>query len=143
MTLTPERRKLTSAYHAACAKAGLDEADRRDMLETQTGKRSSKDCSDAQLRRVLAHLNGSSTDKPFKPSKRADVRKIHAQWGELKRQGKLTSPTKAALRAFCANMAKTGAATTDPEFLTSAQARMVVEALKKWIERKSSDEQAG
>ena len=133
-----DRKKLIAAFHAASAKAGLDEEARRDLLEVETGKRSSKDCSDAQLRKVLARLNGASTSAPFKPSKRADVRKIHAQWGELKRLNTLTNPTKAGLRAFCGRMAGVaGAAATDPEFLAADQARKVNEALKAMILRQA------
>lgn len=130
------RAKLISAIHAAKSKAGLDDDAYRAMLSVHGGgKASSKDCTEAELRAVLSHLNGASGARPFKPSKRPEVRKIHAQWGELKRLGALDSPTKPALRAFCARMANTGDATTDPEFLTPEHARVVIEALKAMIKR--------
>ena len=130
-------RALIGAIHAAKAAAGLDDDAYRDMLAVQTGgKRSAKDCTDSQLRQVLAHLNAASGQPSFKPSDDPQVRKIYALWGNLKRRGVLDNPTKTGLRAFCARMANLRQdATTDPEFLDSVQCRVVIEALKAWIDR--------
>lgn len=140
MALSPERSKLNKAYRAAITAAGLDDDVRRDMLETMTGHRSSKDCTDAQLRLVLDRLNNSTSKKPFKKSRRGDVRLIHALWGQLGRDGKLNARSakerKNALRTFCARMSGLkGIAETDPEFLDAHQASLVIEALKAWNDR--------
>lgn len=135
MSIASERRRLISAVHAAASAHGIDDTVYREMMRTMFGKTSSTACTEAELRRLLVRLNGGGTGRSFRVSKRPEIRKIFAQWGELKRKGVLDNPTPAGLRAFCARMAQTGAATTDPEFLTAAQARVVIEALKAWIER--------
>jgi phage gp16-like protein len=137
MTASDPRRALYAAVHAAAAKAGLDDAAYRDMLEAQTGRRSAKDCGAAQLRAVLDHLNGEV--RTFRPSPRAEVRMIHALWADLKRRGALKTASKAALRTFCARqVGLKGQAATDPEFLNTRQCRAVIEALKAWIGRLSA-----
>lgn len=136
MTAVDEYAALNRALRAACKARGLDDDARRDLIESVTGHRSSKDCTGAQLRQVLVRLNGSVTSgRPFKPSSRADVRLIHALWGELKRREVLDNPTKAALRAFCANQTGAAGAVKDPEHLTPAETRQVIEALKAWVDR--------
>lgn len=128
------RKVLIAKIHIARSQLGLDEETYRDLVERVTGKTSTKNATTAALISLVDELKvkGFHDTPSFRPSKRADVRKIFAQWGELKRRGVLGTPTKSALRAFCAN--QTGAA-KDPEHLTQAEARKVIEALKAWIER--------
>jgi len=140
MTAPASRAALIKAIHAAKTHAGMDDDTYRDVLAAQAGgKRSSKDCTDAQLRQVLAHLNGANTGSGFRPSSRPEVRLIYALWGDLKQREVLDNPSKAGLRAFCARMANLGAdAATDPEFLKPNQCRVVIEGLKAWIAREQS-----
>lgn len=131
-----EHRRLSVAVHAAASAHGIDDTVYREMMRTMFGRVSSKDCTEAELRRLLVRLNGGGTGRSFRVSKRPEIRKIFAQWGELKRKGVLDNPTPAGLRAFCARMANLPAGVTkDPDHLTAAEARVVIEALKAWIER--------
>jgi phage gp16-like protein len=136
------RRALLAKAHIGKKALALDDATWTDLVHRITGFHSSKDASDAQLAALVNELTrlGFKPDsqiarKPgFKKSGRPQVRLVHALWGELGRRGALTSNTKEALRAFCGNQAKRDAP-IDPEFLDGAQLRMVIEALKAWVER--------
>jgi hypothetical protein len=137
MSAPTSRATLIKAIHAAKTRAGMDDNTYRDMLAIHaSGKHSSKDCTDAQLRQVLAHLNRAVSGSGFRPSSRPEVRLIYALWGDAKRRAILDNPSKAGLRAFCARMANLGKdAATDPEFLEPSQCQVVIEALKSWIKR--------
>ncbi|MDR3437161.1 regulatory protein GemA [Telmatospirillum sp.] len=136
----PHRKALSAKIHVAKKQLGLDEVTYRAMVERVTGKSSTKDAVTSKLIDLVKELEakGFRNTSTFHPSSKPDVRKIYALWGELKRLDALDNPTKAALRAFCARMAATGTATTDPEFLTPAQCRQVIEGLKAWVDRKTS-----
>ena len=133
----PDRKSLIAKIHIAKAQLGLDDETYRALVLRVTGKTSSKDATTAKLVDLVNEMKakGFQDSAGFRKSDKPDVRKIHALWGELKRLGALDSPTKSALRAFCARMAATGAASTDPEFLTVPQCRKVIEGLKAWIDR--------
>jgi phage gp16-like protein len=130
---TSPRNSLLGRIHALKRDLRLDDDTYRDIVERVTGKRSAKDATDRQLRDLAATLAGSAGG--FQPSDRAEVRKIWALWGELKRQGKLSSPTREALRSFCANETGAEGASKDPEHMTAEECRKVIEALKAWADR--------
>jgi phage gp16-like protein len=129
----PNRNQLLARVHVLKKELGLDDDIYRDIVERLVGSRSAKDATDRQLGDLVAEL--ASKQGGFKPSERAEVRLVWALWGELKKQGKLDSPTPAALRAFCANQTGAAGAAKDPEHLTSAECRKVSEALKAWADR--------
>jgi len=139
-TPDPHRKALIAKIHIAKAQLGLDEETYRAMIERITGYPSTKDAATTSLINVVNELIGKGfrDTSGFRPSSRSEVRKIHAQWGELKRRGALDSPTRKALRVFCANRTGAAGAEKDPEHLTVAECRKVIEALKAWIERKSA-----
>ncbi|MDR3437154.1 regulatory protein GemA [Telmatospirillum sp.] len=137
----PHRKALIAKVHIAKTQLGLDEATYRAMVERMTGSTSTKDAPYSKLVDLVDEMkaHGFKDDGGFRPSKRPDVRKIHALWGELRRAGALESPTKAALRAFCANQTGAAGAAKDPEHLTPAEARRVIEALKAWADRRKEN----
>lgn len=57
------------------------------------------------------------------------IRMIHALWGGLYRKGIVRDRSRKALRSFCSRYLPAGVS-TDPDFLTFAQASPVIEALK-------------
>ncbi|WP_420587243.1 phage protein GemA/Gp16 family protein [Ruegeria sp.] len=100
-----DRRALMRAAHAACRQLGLDDATRHDVQLAVTGKASMRDMAATDLANLLDHLNGKSGragaarhKHPLAP--RADLRLIHALWGELGRRGALRRPGRDGLNAF-------------------------------------------
>jgi phage gp16-like protein len=148
MSGDPARKALLAKVHIAKAQLGLDDPTWCDLVLRVAGVRSCRDATTPKLAKLadelvrlgfkdrVSHPNSPDSKRyKFRPSAKPQVRLVFALWGELGRMGALTSPTKDALRAFCARMAETGAASTDPEFLTGAQLSLVIEALKGWIGR--------
>lgn len=135
--VTTERRALLAKVHLGKKHLAMDEDAYRAMLARICKVDSAAKANDRDLVKVIEEMKAKGfRDGGFRASRRPDVRKIHALWGELRRLGALESPTKAALRAFCARQAGLkDQAATDPEFLTADQARAVIEALKAWIAR--------
>ncbi len=148
MAITPERKKLYGALHAAAKKAGLTEdADYRAMLVAQVGKDSAKDMTDGQIRKVLAHLNRGTKDTPADTRRRDDSptsRKIRALWLSLHHLGTVRNPSETALTAFVRPIAKVD----DLRWLSPRDAFRVIEALKsmgerdgvRWAEHKTPQE---
>lgn len=130
MAITPERKKLYGALHAAAKKVGLTEdADYRAMLVAQVGKDSAKDMTDGQIRKVLAYLNRGTKDAPASSRRRDDSptsRKIRALWLSLYQLGAVRNPSETAL----ANFAKSIAKVDDLRWLSARDAFRVIEALK-------------
>ncbi len=140
------RNKLLAAVHIAKKELAIGDDAWGDLVERVAGERSCGLLDDAGLVKVrdeMARIGarferktaGRNGPAPFVKAKKPYARKIYALWGELKKRAALENPSKQALRAFCAKMAETGDATTDPDFLTSAQGNKVIEALKAMIRR--------
>lgn len=125
--------------HIAKKQLSLDDDTYRAILERVTGRATSKGMSAKQHAAVLAEFQRLGWQvKPTgkgrkwrKKSNKAYVRKIYAQWGDLKRRGLWRDRRRAALIKFVKDM--TGL--DNPEFLTAAQAAPVIEALKAMQER--------
>lgn len=146
MSADRHRKALLAKVHIAKAQLGMDDPAWCDLVLRVTGASSCRDAATPRLINLANELerlgfkdrarpSGSGSAAGFRPSAKPQVRLVFALWSELGRMGALESPTKESLRAFCANMGKTGAALTDPEFLTGAQLSLVIEALKGWIKR--------
>lgn len=56
MAYSPQKKKLMTLVHIGKNKLGLDDATYRDMLWQVTGKRSSKDCTAAMLKKVVERM---------------------------------------------------------------------------------------
>lgn len=131
MTASPARNGLIKAIHAAQRAAGLDDDTYRDLVEAATGKRSSKDLTDPQLRLVLGRLNQG---RPAPRPTRADTphaRKARALWLSLHHLGLVDDPAETALRAWVKRQHQVD----DLRFVRAAEAAPVIEGLKAWAER--------
>jgi len=112
-----DRARLMRGIHGACRKLGLDNDARHDVQASVTGKASMRDMDGRDLIRLLAHLNrlqgrkrrtgrtergrgGQNRPAAYPLAPRADLRLIHALWGELGRKGVLERPGRAGLNAF-------------------------------------------
>ncbi|CUW41118.1 putative Mu-like prophage protein gp16 [Magnetospirillum sp. XM-1] len=132
MTATPARRALNAAVHAAAKANGLDDDAYRDMLEVQTGKRSAKDCTDAQLRQVLDHLNGvGRAPAPANAARSPHAKLARALWISLHNLGEVSDPRESALRQFVQRQH----GVTDLRFVRADQAAPVIEGLRAWATR--------
>jgi hypothetical protein len=140
MKLTPppapadKRRPLLAQLHIAKKALALTEESYRDLLRRITGRESGKDCTEGQLRAMLAEfkrLGWKNTGKPRgkRVSDNPQVRKIYAVWADLKPFVAGHGPE--GLRTFCRRQTGVDA----PEFLDPAGANKVVEGLKAWLAR--------
>ncbi len=124
--MTP-RNELLGSVHRAAKLAGLDQDTYRDKLEQITGKRSAKDCTDAELSLVL---NNFHVKRPR--AEHSHHTKIKALFIAAYNLGLFASGTDAALDAFVAR--QTGKLRLS--FVTPAEAGGCVEALKAMLARK-------
>ncbi len=103
------RRAMIAKINVARHQLAMVEDDYRQMLFDQTGRTSLKDCSDAQLERVIARLTALGF-KPL-PAKRSGAggrqaathpmaRKARALWISLHQLGAVRDPSERALEAF-------------------------------------------
>jgi hypothetical protein len=122
----PTRNELLGRVHAAAKVVGLDEDAYRDMLEGLTGKRSAKNCSDAELSLVLNtfHMKRPGASFPHHA-------KIKALFIAAYNLGALAAGTDAALDAFCRRQTGKERLT----FITPAESRAVIEPLKDMLRR--------
>lgn len=140
---TPEdrRRADLAKIHVAKKELGLSEDNYRALLQSLCGVKSAKDLDFMGRQKLLIKLQslgwkpapapGKPGRKPWKPEAGSQGSKILALWLELKRKGKLHTPTDEALFDFVKDM--TGV--ERPDWLTAAQANDVIEGLKAWLER--------
>lgn len=131
-----ERKRLLARLHMAKAERGLDDDAYRDLLERETGRRSAKDVTEAQIARVLDLLTGTGVAAagrgfgvvaagPYAP-------KIKALWLSGWHLGVVRNRTDAALLAFVKR--QTGLDHT--RFLREGRdAARAIEALKAWLAR--------
>ncbi|MDP2834612.1 MAG: regulatory protein GemA [Pseudomonadota bacterium] len=140
------RARLIALIHAGARALGMDEATRRDWIEKHTGKRSCKDCSEADLSRLGDDLraNGFQPGPATKaPGGNGPGRPTKAQWGliaKLAKQKGMTGLDDAGL----ATLAKKVCKVDSLRFLDQHGARALILALERWIAwGKAHPEKAG
>lgn len=136
MTISAERRKLIGAVHVAKKERGLDDETYRAMLKVHAGgKDSAKDCTDAELGKVLDHLNGKS--KPAGPRRATSpvATKARALWISLHALGMISDPSERALSAWVKRQYQVD----DLRFVRPADSFAVIEGLKQWAVRGGVD----
>lgn len=142
---TDRRRALYGKIEIACKDLGLDDDTFRDLMERQTGKRSRTKLSDSQLIDLVEHFKTLG----FKPVRKAPARagkrpladgvqakKIRALWISGYNLGVIKDPSEKALGAFAKRVTGGRESGTDAlQWLDSAGAFKVIEALKDWLAR--------
>lgn len=127
-------RALLAKVHIARKELAIQEESYRAILERITGCTSSKDCTEQQLKRLVAEFKRLGW-KPkvcrASPEARPYVRKIYALWREAGIVGAVSNASKETLRAFV--LRQTGKSA--PEFLGPADANKVNEGIKAMISR--------
>lgn len=148
-TGTTDARTATYRLIAvACRDLGIDDDARKAMLLQRYGTDSRAALTDAQLRDLVDHLKASgftpkgSSAAPAgarrSKSRHGYIRKIWALWGNLVRAGVIRSDDPdAALLGFINRHLKGRQIDLigQLEWLTEAEARPVIEALKDWCKR--------
>ena len=130
--ISPQRRALIAAVHAAAKDKGLDEDTRRDKIALVTGgKRSTTDCTDAQLRAVRDAINGSARPSGRRPADSPTAKKARALWLSLYALGLVERPSESALRAWVKRQYKVD----DLAWVKPSNGFAIVEGLKKWATR--------
>lgn len=130
---TQHRRSMIAKINIAKMKLQMAEDDYRQGLLDATGKLSLKDCSDAQLERVIGWLK-SKGFQPL-PGKAAAAhpmgRKARALWISLHHLGVVHNPSEQALEAF----AKRQLGCERLVWAKQSDAFRLIEALKAMAER--------
>ncbi|MBT0666365.1 DUF1018 domain-containing protein [Geobacter pelophilus] len=134
---TPVQIKI---IHTLKGALNLDEDTYRDVLATY-GVASSKDLTPRKTLQLIQDLETKaqaagvwkSKRKDFNPKNGADAMtmKIRALWAELHKAGKVEANTETALAAYVKRMTSRDSI----RWCTTAQKIVLIEALKKWLER--------
>ncbi|WP_071912780.1 regulatory protein GemA [Aeromonas sp. SCS5] len=146
--MQPDALRLLKIVQVGRRELGLDEEDYRALLESVTGARSAKGLSAAKLEAVItamkglgfkvkggAQVNGRRSPPSSAKVQAPEVRKVRAIWITMSNDGLLQDGSEDALGSFIRRMtanANGGIGVNRAEWLTSAQAERVLEALKKW-----------
>jgi phage gp16-like protein len=142
----------TAAIHVLKAKLQLSDGDYRALLSNLTGKTSSKDLSNRERVAVRDHMQNlaermgavqPSRRRPHSPSKYNQVmaaaspkeRKVWALWHQLGRDGVVRDTSAQALNAWVMRTVHVSAL----QFANSAQLDTLIEALKSWQQRGTTD----
>ncbi len=133
---TEYRRKCLAKIHIAKKELGLSDGEYRDLIaDTVSGKGSAADLDDRQLQQLLDRLHAlgwrprlpRSAERPLP----ATVWKARHLWLQLYERGVVHSSQWTALARFAKRMTGIG----DLRHLTGKQGAIVIEALKRWLER--------
>lgn len=139
----------TAAIHVLKSKLRMTDDDYRALLQTLTGKSSSKDMTEDEQRAVRDHLQSlgqrmglvqaTTQRRPLsaaqfdrlKKETRPKERKVWALWNQLHRDGKIANASAAALNAWVLRQVDVSAL----RFATDPQLDTLIEGLKAWEER--------
>jgi len=107
---SPGHRLLLAKVHLAAKELGLADDDYRGILFDETGKRSAKDCTTAELVRVVERFKARGwAQKPPKaprPADHAAAMKARAMWVSLHHLCAIDNPSDQALEAFAKRQLK-------------------------------------
>lgn len=133
-----KKTNLIKLIHVAKTKLGLEDDVYRDILESTTGKTSSKLLTPAQLEAVLDRLKQlgfevESKDKTGVKNLASDAQSklIRHLWLQLYDAGQVKNGSEKALAKFIENRVKVSAL----QFLSSESADMVINHLRQWCKR--------
>ena len=132
-----DRRGMLAKVHVAKKQLAMADDSYRAMVSRVTGRDSSKDCTDAQLERLLGEFTRLGFAAVAKPkSAKPWTRKIHAIWKEL--APLLDEATGRSLDGFVSR--QTGVAKA--EWLDAKQATAVIQGLEGWLGRMKAERKA-
>lgn len=126
-----------AALYGAAKRLGLDDDTRRDVYERVTGKRSAREMTPAEVRRVLDELNRLAGTKPSsKPVRSPTARLAQALWKDLWNLGVIARRSDDALEAFIRRQCRVDSVhwLRDPK-----DGDRVIRALTAWAARPIED----
>lgn len=133
-----KKANLIKLIHVAKTKLGLEDDVYRDILESTTGKTSSKLLTPAQLEAVLDRLKQlgfevESKDKAGVKNLASDAQSklIRHLWLQLHEAGQVKNGSELALAKFVENRVKVSTL----QFLSSKNADMIINHLREWCKR--------
>lgn len=133
-----KKANLIKLIHVAKTKLGIEDEVYRDILESTTGKTSSKLLTPAQLEAVLDRLKElgfevESKDKTGVKNLASDAqsRLIRHLWLQLHYAGQVKNGSELALAKFIENRVKVSAL----QFLSTKHADMIINHLREWCKR--------
>lgn len=133
-----KKANLIKLIHVAKTKLGLDDDVYRDILQSTTGKTSSKLLTPAQLEAVLDRLKQlgfevESKDKAGVKNLASDAQSklIRHLWLQLHEAGQVKNGSELALAKFVENRVGVSAL----QFLSSKHADMIINHLREWCKR--------
>lgn len=133
-----KKANLIKLIHVAKTKLGLEDDVYRDILESTTGKTSSKLLTPAQLEAVLDRLKQlgfevESKDKAGVKNLASDAQSklIRHLWLQLHEAGQVKNGSELALAKFVENRVGVSAL----QFLSSKHADMIINHLREWCKR--------
>ena len=139
------RRALLAKVHLAKKDLRLDDDTYRDILERQTGRRSSAECTVGELENLVAHFRaqgfvpktvaGGRQGAPRSAGpRRADhpvAKKARAMWISLHQLGVVENSSEQALEAF----AKRQLGVERMQWMDQGLSSKLIDALKDWAKR--------
>lgn len=127
------RRSEIAQIKIGAKQLGLEDDAYRDMLFALARVRSAADLDWTGRKRVIEHLRdcGATVGKQRRHTDNAQAEKIKALWAALAQGGAVRDGSPAALSAWVKRQTRVSA----PEWLSTAEARTVIEALKAWAAR--------
>ncbi len=133
-----QHARLVRRVHAAASHLKLDDDTYRSAVAAHAaGKRSSKDCSVAELEAVMEHFHRAGYPRPDGSKKRrpltAPQKKMYALWCALADAGRVRERSMRGLLKWVEHQTDNHVQALD--FLTPAQEHTLIESLKKWSER--------
>ncbi len=133
-----KKTKLIQLIHVGKNKLGLDDDLYREVLQSTTGKSSSKDLTIAQLNAVLDRMKQLGFDIESKDktgvknlADDAQSKLIRHLWLELHNAGEIRNGSELALAKFVENRVHVSAL----QFLSSHHADMIINHLRQWCNR--------
>lgn len=139
------RNTLLAKIHIAKKQMNMEETAYRAMLVRVGDADSCADMDNAQLDAVLDEMetkgfkvSSSKSKKFYKKSNKPIVRKIFALWWELDRLGALAKPGREGLIPYIIKKTISDEKPNGvevPDFLTTAEANIIIMALQSWIKR--------
>lgn len=141
------KQALIAKLHIGKSQLGLDDFTYRSMLESLTGKTSSKQLSIAEAERVVHHLQSCGAKltihAPNKPKRKKvldpQLRKMWAIWLQMADKGYVRERNEKALVSW---LKRQGFNVDRLEWLNSAEKSKAIDSLKAWQQRENQREKA-
>jgi len=144
------RRALLAKVHLAKKGLGLDDDTYRAVLERETGRRSSADCTVQELEHLVAHFRAqgfvpktiaggrkdSAVQRRPRPADHPVAKKARAMWISLHQLGVVENASEQALEAF----AKRQLGVERLQWMDQGFSSKLIDALKDWAKREGWDQ---